>query len=161
MQYDVRIGFGDFSEYPFEVINLEFRIEAALEENLDAALVYGVFDFPKDFVVGKQIALIVSGHTVERAELAANPTDVRVIEDPPNDVCDGVAGNELLPSCVREVSEKVEVGCAKQREGILGVDALVSEDFVDYRPEIRGAGSGGQGCHVRRESVPKRHSGSE
>ena len=49
-----------------------------------------------DFFIGEEIAFIVAGYAIERAEAATHPTDVGVIEDAANDVGDGVAWDFLL-----------------------------------------------------------------
>jgi hypothetical protein len=88
-----------------EVFDFEFGVQAALEEDFDAAFVDGVFDFGENIFVAVEVALFVAGGAVEGAELATNPADVGVIEDSPYDIGDDLWISSLLATKIGERSE--------------------------------------------------------
>ena len=56
------------------------------------------------------ISFIVSRCSIERTKFAANPTDIRVIENSSNDVGDIVAGNHPLSLEIGECCQIKRVG---------------------------------------------------
>src|ERR1700678_1571716 len=100
MQDDARELIHDFGKDSLVVLDLEFGVETALEQDLDPSFVDRVLNLLKDRLVGKKIALVMPWDPVEGTKFAATPADVSVVKDPADHVRDVAARNFLLTSAI-------------------------------------------------------------
>jgi hypothetical protein len=110
---------------------------AALEEDLDAAVVIEFAELEVHFVLGEDIMVGVFLRAVEGAEFAIDVADVGVIDIAVDDVGDdaGAAAGvgvalDLVAAAIGELAEFLERQ-AVEFEGLVGRDAVAGEDFVD------------------------------
>jgi hypothetical protein len=73
----------------------DIRIVPALEQDLDASDRFALLDLGPDLLEAQDVALVMLGTAIERAELAISDTDIGVVDIPVDDVGDHVFG--VLP----------------------------------------------------------------
>ena len=110
VQNDVRILLHDEGEDVLVVVNLQLGVQAALEQNFDTALLDGVADLGENLLIGEEVSLVVTGGSVERTELASDPTHVGVVENSTDDVGHSSFGHSLEPAVARKGREFEQIG---------------------------------------------------
>ena len=115
------------------VVDLQLGIEAALEQYLYAALVDRVFNLGEDFLVAVEISLITARGAVERAELASDPADVGVVENPPDDISHHIVRCLLQPLKVGQRTKFQQVLVVEEEERVLRCNSLPSINLLGNR----------------------------
>src|SRR3972149_8891378 len=76
----------DGPEYLFEVVDLQGRIQAPLEQNLRASVIDDFLDLLEDLLLREDVALLVAGQAVKGAEGAFHPADIGIVDDAAHDI---------------------------------------------------------------------------
>src|SRR3990172_2553087 len=72
----------------FVIVDLQARVQSSLHQDLCAAELHQLLDLLENLLLGKDIPLLRTRQPIEGAERTLDPTDIRVIDIPPDYVCD-------------------------------------------------------------------------
>ena len=92
----------------------QFRVEPALEQDLDAAGRHGLVDLGGQFLFAERIAAGPARGAVEGAEAAVDVADVRVVDVPFDDVRHPPAGMQLVAADVGRQPQIGQRGLGRQ-----------------------------------------------
>jgi hypothetical protein len=115
---------------PLVVVDLQFRVQPALNERLDAALLHQLVDFLQDLLVAEQVALRVVRRAIKRAELAAHPAHIRVVDDAPDDIGDIRVGVFAHAHGVRQCAQRGQVRIVEQRDAVFKRQPLACQHLL-------------------------------
>src|SRR5262249_21265532 len=136
----------DGAEELLEVVDLQLRVEAALDQDLAPAQIHQFLHLLEDRLRGEDVALLVAGDTIEGTELAAHPADVGVVDVPADVEGDDAAGMLALADGVGQGGEEVEVLRLEEAQAVVKGEPLACPDLVgDLLQAALAAEGGGHG----------------
>ena len=116
----------------FVPFDFQFRVQAALHQNLDAAHIHHLLDFLENLLAGERIALVMARYAVEGAELAAHPADVGIVDVAAHHIGDKVVGVRVqaFADMVGKEGEFRQVVMREQAQAVLRRQPFAGKHFV-------------------------------
>ncbi len=120
----------DGAEEALEVVQRERRVQPALDEDLRAPQVQELLDLAEDRLARKDIPPVLAGQPIKVAEFTLDPADVRVVDDPADDVRDAALGVQPEPDQARPCRELEGVRFTEEAHPVVEGQPFAHEDLV-------------------------------
>src|SRR3990172_8922351 len=119
----------------FVIVDLQARVQAPLHQDLGAAELRQLLDLLENLLLGKDIPLLRTRQPIEGAERTLDPTDIRVIDIPPDYVCDDRVRVQTPASGVGH-GRQLEQGSAFEKfEAFVEAEPFPSLDLLGHRSD--------------------------
>ena len=123
----------DLAKEALEPVDLQFRVQPPLHQQLGAAVLHQFLDFGEDRLVGKDVGVRRVGLAVEGAELTLRLADVSVVDVAVDDECHPPFRVLRFADGIGELADGEQVGLGQQPEGFGAVDGDGGRNFPGNR----------------------------